>query len=181
MPRRALALVASIGLLLAAALPATARNINAENLYSVRVLWSTATDASLVNGWGISHSPASPWWVSNEGTDTSTLYNIALGIKVPLTVTVDGGPTGQVFNGSSDFNVDAAEGSGLLPARFIFATENGTIKGWNTKGTTAIQGAATPDAIYLGLAIGSVGGANYLYAANFHAATVDVFNGAWGD
>src|SRR3954464_5742988 len=106
---------------------------------------------------------------------------MALGVTAPLTVTVDGGPTGQVFNGSSDFNVDAAEGSGLLPARFIFATENGTIKGWNTKGTTAIQGAATPDAIYLGLAIGSVGGANYLYAANFHAATVDVFNGAWGD
>jgi len=183
MPRRALALAASIGLLLAVALPATARNINAENTYSVHFLWSNVpgkaagTDASLVNGWGISHSGTSPWWVSNEGTDTSTLYNTRDGVKVGLTVAVDGGPTGQVFNGTSDFKVDA--GTGLLPARFIFATEDGELYGWNTVGTTAIEAADTDDAIYLGLAIGSFGGSNYLYAANFHAGTVDVFNGTW--
>ncbi|MFL5727665.1 MAG: TIGR03118 family protein [Chloroflexota bacterium] len=188
MPRRALALIAATGLLLGIALPAAARNINAENRYEIHFNWSNVpglaanTDASLVNGWGISHSGTSPWWVSNEGTDTSTLYNMSSGsgTKVPLTVTVEGGPTGQVFNGSAnDFKVDA--GTGLSAARFIFATENGTIKGWNGTGTTAIQGAMTPDAIYLGLAIGSSGGANYLYAANFHAGTVDVFNGTWGD
>jgi uncharacterized protein (TIGR03118 family) len=91
---------------------------------------------------------------------------------------VAGGPTGQVFNGSADFKVDA--GTGLLPSRFIFATESGTILGWNGVGTVAIQGVATPDAIYLGLAIGSIGSVNYLYAANFHSGTVDVFNGTWG-
>jgi uncharacterized protein (TIGR03118 family) len=187
MPRRALALAASIGLLLAIALPATARNINAENLYSVHNLWSNVpglaanTDSSLVNGWGISHSGGSPWWVSNEGTNTSTLYNMTsgTGVKVGLTVTVEGGPTGQVNNPTSDFKVDA--GTGLLPSRFIFATEDGDIYGWNGVGTTAIEGGGTPDAIYLGLAIGASGGANYLYAANFHAGTVDVFNGTWGD
>ena len=185
MPRRALALAASVGLLLAVALPATARNINADNTYSVHLLWSNVpgmaagTDASLVNGWGISHSGTSPWWVSNEGSDTSTLYNGGTGAKVPLVVTVDGGPTGQVFNGSADFKVDA--GTGLLPSRFIFATEEGELYGWNTVGTDSIEAVETDGAIYLGLAIGTNAGANYLYAANFHAGTVDVFNGSWGD
>jgi uncharacterized protein (TIGR03118 family) len=183
MPRRALALFASIGLLLAVALPATARNINADNLYNVHLLWSSVpglaagTDPNLVNGWGMSHSGTSPWWVSNEGTDTSTLYNGMTGAKLGLTVAVEGGPTGQVFNGSSDFKVDA--GTGLLPARFIFATESGGLFGWNGAGTTAIEAAETEDAIYLGLASGSVGSANFLYAANFHAGTVDVFDGMW--
>jgi uncharacterized protein (TIGR03118 family) len=183
MIRHSLAVVASLGLLLGVALPAAARNINADNAYRVDLLWSSVpglaagTDASLVNGWGISHSGTSPWWVSNEGTDTSTLYNGATGAKVPLTVSVEGGPTGQVFNGSSDFKVDA--GTGPLPARFIFATENGEIYGWNGVGTTAIEAADTDDAIYLGLASGTVGTANYLYAANFHAGTVDVFDGTF--
>jgi uncharacterized protein (TIGR03118 family) len=183
MIRRSLAVVASLGLLLGVALPAAARNINADNVYDVHLLWSSVpglaagTDPNLVNGWGISHSGTSPWWVSNEGTDTSTLYNGATGSKVPLTVSVEGGPTGQVFNGTSDFKVDA--GTGLLPARFIFATEDGEIYGWNGVGTTAIEAADTEDAIYLGLANGAVGTANYLYAANFHAGTVDVFDGTF--
>jgi uncharacterized protein (TIGR03118 family) len=179
----ALALVASLGLLLGVAPPAAAVNPNAENLYSVHKLQSDVpgeaehTDPDLVNGWGISHSATSPWWVSDEGTDKSTLYNGNTGLKLGLVVTVAGGPTGQVFNGSADFKVNA--GTGLLPSRFIFATENGSIYGWNGVGTVAIQAVATPDAIYLGLAIGSIGTANYLYAANFHAGTVDVFNGTF--
>jgi uncharacterized protein (TIGR03118 family) len=185
MARRALALAASLGLLLGVALSAAAQNPNAQNLYSVHKLVSDVpgaaaiTDSDLVNGWGISHGLTSPWWVSNEGTDTSTLYNGNTPVaKVPLTVAVEGGPTGQVRNDSTDFKVDA--GTGLLPSRFIFATESGKIRGWNGVGTTAIQAVATPDGIYLGLAIGSVGSANYLYAANFHAGTVDVINGTWG-
>jgi len=185
MPRRALALAASIGLLLAVALPATARNINADNLYTVNYLWSNVpgkaaqTDPNLVNGWGISHSGTSPWWVSNEGTNTSTLYNTNTNTKVGLTVSVEGGPTGQVNNPTTDFKVDA--GTGLIASRFIFAAEDGELYGWNGVGTVAVEAADTDDAIYLGLAIGHVGSANYLYAANFHAGTVDVFNGTWGD
>jgi uncharacterized protein (TIGR03118 family) len=174
----ALALGASLGLL-GVVLPAAARNPNAENLYSVRNLQSDVpgraemTDPDLVNGWGMSRSSTGPWWVSDEGTDKSTLYDGNTGAKLTLVVTVAGGPTGQVRNDSTDFNV------GTGPARFIFATENGKIYGWNA-GTTAIEAVNTPDAIYLGLAIGSVGSVNYLYAANFHAGTVDVFNGTWG-
>lgn len=180
MARRVLALAASIGLLVAFALPASARNINADNLYSVHNLQSdvpglaAATDPDLVNGWGIVASPTSPWWVSDEGTEKSTLYNGNTGAKLGLVVSVAGGPTGVVFNGSTDFKVDA--GTGLLAARFIFATEDGTIAGWNGVGTTAITAVTTPDAGYLGLAIGSSGGANYLYAANFPAGQIDVFD-----
>ncbi|HEV8544814.1 MAG TPA: TIGR03118 family protein [Candidatus Limnocylindrales bacterium] len=180
MARRALALAASIGLLVAFALPASARDINADNLYSVHNLQSdvpglaAATDSDLVNGWGIVASPTSPWWVSDEGTEKSTLYNGNTGAKLGLVVSVAGGPTGVVFNGSTDFKVDA--GTGLAAARFIFATEGGTIAGWNGVGTTAITAVTTPDAAYLGLAIGSSGGANYLYAANFPAGQIDVFD-----
>jgi len=180
MVRRALALVASLALLVAVASPAVARNINAQNLYSVHKLVSdvpgaaAALDPDLVNGWGISRSAGSPWWVSDEGTDKSTLYNGNTGAKQGLVVSVDGGPTGTVFNGSSDFKVDA--GTGLLPSRFLFATGDGEIYGWNTVGTVSIEAAETDGAIYLGLAIGSSGGANYLYAANFKGGTVDVFD-----
>lgn len=185
MARRALALIASIGLLLTMTIPATARNVNADNLYSVHRLFSDVAgaaatqDTDLVNGWGIVASPTSPWWVSDNGTSKSTLYNGTTSAKVPLTVTVPGAPTGTVFNGSSaDFKVQVGT---AVPAaaRFIFATDDGQIAGWNGQGTAAINAVTTPDAIYLGLAIGSSGGANYLYAANFPNRAVDVFDGSW--
>jgi uncharacterized protein (TIGR03118 family) len=146
------------------------------------------TDPDLVNAWGLSSSSASPIWVANNGTGTSTLYNGA-GQKQGLTVTVptpDGGqgtPTGTVFNTStstSDFVVSDSGKSG--PSRFLFATEDGTILGWNpaVKPTTAVIAVNNSGtAVYKGLTNGSVGSTNYLYAANFHQGTVDVWNGAW--
>src|SRR2546421_742913 len=90
---------------------------------------AAATDASLVNGWGLSAGPTTPWWASNNGTNASTLYSGA-GAKVALTVAVAGGPTGTVFNGNAaDFAVSQNGKSG--PARFLFATEAGTILGWS--------------------------------------------------
>ena len=185
MARRALALAAGIGLILGIALPVAARNINAENLYTVNNLRSdvpgaaAVLDPDLVNGWGIVASGTSPWWVNDNGTNLSTLYNGNTNAKLGLKVSVPGGPTGIVFNGSTDFKVDA--GTGLLAARFIFATADGHIFGWNGVGTDAISAATTPDGVNLGLAIGSSGGANYLYAANFAGGRIDVFNGTFGD
>ena len=185
MARRVLALTASIGLVLAIAVPATARNINAENQYHVHNLWSDVVgaaaghDPDLVNGWGIVASGTSPWWVSDNGTSKSTLYNGTTGAKLGLTVTVPGEPTGIVFNGASaDFKVTVAAAAPAA-ARFIFATTDGQIAGWNGQGTAAISALTTPEAVYLGLAIGSTGGANYLYAANFSDRTVDVFDRLW--
>jgi len=187
MAKRLLALVASAGLLLLTVTAASAENISAQNSYTVDLLQSNvpglaaATDPDLVNGWGISAGPstgpATPWWVADNETSKSTLYNGNTGQKLGLVVTVPSHPTGTVFNGSSVFNVDA--GTGPLPSRFLFATEEGTILGWNTVGTAAILAKTVPGASYKGLAIGSTGGANYLYAADFPDARVDVFNGSF--
>jgi uncharacterized protein (TIGR03118 family) len=137
------------------------------------------TDPALVNPWGLSASATSPWWVSDNGTGLSTLYR-GTGAIVPLVVAIPNlpsvtdpsAPTGTVFNGAStDFLVAPGKSS-----RFLFATEGGTIIGWNS-GTLAVQmvdNSAT--AVYKGLAIAQSGGANYLYAANFKSGRIDVFD-----
>src|SRR5689334_21589768 len=62
------------------------------------------TDPNLVNAWGRTAGPSTPWWVADNGTDMSTLYG-GEGDKVPLNIRVGGGPTGTIFNGTSDFVV----------------------------------------------------------------------------
>ena len=156
-----------------------------DNAYTVTPLVSDQTgaapvlDANLVNAWGLAASATSPWWVADNGTSTSTLYNGNTGLPVPLVVSVgvDSGPTGVVFNGGSGFVVTS--GSSSAPARFIFDSEDGLIRGWNpaVDPTNAVVAPATadPDAIYKGLAI--AGG--MLYASDFHNGVVDVFDGSW--
>jgi uncharacterized protein (TIGR03118 family) len=130
------------------------------------------TDPNLVNPWGLSFGPATPAWVADNGKDVSTLYsggvNKSIPVIRPLVVGVAGGPTGTVFNGTSGFKLNGA------PALFLFDTEGGQVLAWNS-GTTAQVVATTPDAIYKGLAIAG----NLLYAANFHAGKIDVFNDAF--
>jgi uncharacterized protein (TIGR03118 family) len=179
--------MASAGLLVILAAPATARNINSINAYTVHNLQSdvpglaAATDPDLVNGWGIAASASSPWWVADNETAKSTLYNGNSGIKLGLVVDIPGtdgpgAPTGIVFNTSTDpteFHV------GATAARFIFDSEDGTVTGWNAGTTAVIEATSSNGAIYKGLAIGSVGTASYLYAADFHNAHVDVYDGSW--
>jgi uncharacterized protein (TIGR03118 family) len=134
-------------------------------------------DPSLVNPWGIAQSATSPFWVSNNGTGTSTLYGGDVTgsplFKNTLTVTIPGGAnTGVVFNGGSAFVI--TDGSGTSAARFIFATEAGTIAAWRA-GTTAVTKVTTPNAVYKGLAIGTVGSDSFIYAANFKNGSIDVF------
>ena len=81
-------------------------------------------DASLVNGWGLSAGPTTPWWTSNNKTNTSTLYS-GSGVKSALTVRVPGGPTGTVFNGNANAFVVSANGKSGS-ARFLFATQAST-------------------------------------------------------
>src|SRR2546426_11069933 len=97
------------------------------------------TDTKLVNPWGLSHPPTGPWWISDNGTGLSTLYNgqgRKFPVGSPLVVTIPppaGGtgsaPTGNVFNGTGGFVVSENGISGT--SFFIFATEDGTIAGWN--------------------------------------------------
>jgi uncharacterized protein (TIGR03118 family) len=134
---------------------------------------ATFTDPNLVNPWGISASATSPFWVSDNGTGVTTLYN-STGTPQSLVVTIPnpgGGPsspTGQVFNGSGQFNGD----------NFIFATENGTIAGWRgALGTTAetLFNNSSSGAIYKGLALATTGQGTYLFAADFHNNNIDIF------
>jgi uncharacterized protein (TIGR03118 family) len=153
------------------------------DIYSVHPLVADAAgsapaaDASLVNGWGLSAGPTTPWWTSNNGSNTSTLYSGA-GVKAALTVAVPGAPTGTVFNGNAAaFNVSQNGKTGS--ARFLFATEGGTIMGWSptVNGTAALVGAdrSSVGAVYKGLAIAG----DKLYASDFHNGRVDVFDSSF--
>ena len=136
------------------------------------------TDSGLLNAWGVSYSPTGPFWVSSNGAGTSTLYSVnpitQATTKVPLTVSIpgDGSVTGQVFNGSAGFNSDA----------FLFVSEDGTFSGWRgALGTTAeVLSSPTSGNLYKGLAIGTIGGDSYAYAANFGTGNIDVFPGSGG-
>ena len=140
------------------------------------------TDLSLVNPWGSSRLPTSPFWVSNQGTNTSTLYAVtdtlnvtknALTVAIPTTASGPQGPTGQVANTGTSFVLADSN-----PARFIFANLNGTISAWNpSAGTTAVTPQPpTPGAVYTGLAIIQTPQPR-LYAAR--AGGIDVFNGSF--
>jgi uncharacterized protein (TIGR03118 family) len=139
------------------------------------------TDPNLKNPWGVSFSATSPFWTSDQVTGLATLYNAA-GTPQGLVVTIPGGappsgPTGQVFG-----NVAGSFLVGASPATFIFDSLNGTISGWNAgAGTTAVQMASTPGAIYTGLAEASNSAGNFLYAANSApGGHINVFNSTWG-
>lgn len=135
------------------------------------------TDANLRNPWGASFSPTGPFWVSNQGSATSTLYNSA-GTPQPLVVgvgstTVPGsGPTGQVFNNNNanDFLVGNAK------TNFLFDNQNGQILAWSGGTTTAVVAATTAGANYEGLAIARVGSHNQIYAADIAGNKIDVFD-----
>src|SRR4051812_10343076 len=131
---RALAATAALGVALVAALPpaqaaAPGNAYIQKNLVSDQPGMAQVTDPNLVNPWGLSASPTSPIWVANNHSDTSTLYASHPTSIVPLVVTVPGGPTGTVFNGTGQFMVSSGAASGS--ALFLFATESGEIRGWN--------------------------------------------------
>jgi uncharacterized protein (TIGR03118 family) len=138
-------------------------------------------DTQLVNSWGLARSTASPWWVADNGTGVSTIYN-GVGTKQGLVVTIPppkgqagpSKPTGVVFNGTSEFHL-----SNGMPARFIFVTEDGTIAGWNGGNTAELIPGSSKDAIYKGCTIGELNGKHYLYAANFHSGEIEVYDGAF--
>jgi uncharacterized protein (TIGR03118 family) len=182
MPSIALRSIA-IAIVVSAFAIATGSAHAATNIYKVNPLVSDGgtaaptTDASLVNGWGLSAGPTTPWWASDNGTNLSTLYT-GTGAKTPLAVSVPGSPTGTVFNGSAtDFVVSQNGSSGA--ARFLFSTESGTILGWTptVNGTVAVVGAdrSSAGAVYKGLAIAN----DRLYATDFHNGRVDVFDASF--
>jgi uncharacterized protein (TIGR03118 family) len=151
-------------------------------------------DANLLNPWGLAFGPTTPLWVADNNAGVATVYGVTPGglkvTKLPLTVTLKGArkatgdgpsPTGQVFNPTRGFVVHSRHGSG--PALFIFDSESGRISAWSPKADPISAGMSTGQvefrsrtAVYKGLAMAAVHHQAFLYATNFHADTVDVFN-----
>ncbi len=149
---------------------------------------AAVTDPNLVNAWGLSRSSGGDWWISDNTTGLSTLYSGTTGAITPLVVTIPpadpnasstGSPTGTIFNGTMDFAV--APGKTAL---FLFATEDGTISGWNPDVNPAKAVIVVNEgqkSVFKGLTVAQAaihGGplANYLYVANFRKGQVSVYN-----
>ena len=167
-------------------------------------------DPNLKNPWGLTRSSTSPWWIGNNNSGTSSLYT---GTGAAINIFTEAGgaagnfitvpppgfapgtqsaPTGVVFNGSkTDFLLDKGTPAGL-PAAFIFATEDGTISGWNP-GANVASGAKPPSinavlevdnsdggkpdgAVYKGATSAEINGNKFLYVTNFRSAKVEVYD-----
>jgi len=143
---------------------------------------AAVTDPNLVNSWGLVHGPGTPWWVADNGTGLSTLYDGA-GHILPLVVRIPtasgtgtGNPTGIVFNGNPhEFLITPGN-----RAFFIFVTEDGTISAWNPNvnpSSAVLKVNNTKSgAVYKGATIGEIGEKHYLFVANFHSAQVEVYD-----
>ena len=151
-------------------------------------------DSNVRNAWGLVHGPSTPWWLSNNASGTSTLVNAAtVPVVIPsLVVNIppppgqvgSGTPTGMVFNGSpTDFLLAPGK-----QAIFLWATEDGTIAGWNpgVKASDAVievdnSQKPSPDrgAVYKGATIGEIRGQRFIFAANFRSRRIDVFDSAF--
>jgi uncharacterized protein (TIGR03118 family) len=176
---RLLRIVATIaGLLISSISPALllADSFYQTNLVSDIPGLAAITDPNLVDPWGVSFTATSPFWISDNVTNLATLYTGTPSINATV-VSVPGGPTGQVNNSNTaDFIL-----SDNKSANFIFATQAGTILGWNSSiGTTAATVYSNSAASYTGLAIGTSGANTYIYAANGNGAgSITVFNSSF--
>jgi uncharacterized protein (TIGR03118 family) len=140
------------------------------------------TDTLLQNAWGLDYGPNLPFWVSDENNGWSTLYNGA-GVPQSLQVIVpsasgsgSGSPTGLVYNGSSEFQIES------WTSLFLFATLDGTIQGWShfePSRTLIGVNNSKNKASYTGLAITSKTSGNFIYAADTFNNKVDVYNGTF--
>ena len=177
-------------------------------------------DSHLLNPWGIAESSGSPFWVSDNNAGVATLYNVPASGKLtvnPLVVSIPspgdptgngGAPTGAVFNidggATGGFKISGVNRDGkdvTASAVFLFATEDGTIVGWNpgvgssrfsfngpngvsTQGIIAVDNSGNnftvptgaTGAVYKGLAISKdASGMTRLYATNFRSGVVEMY------
>jgi uncharacterized protein (TIGR03118 family) len=153
------------------------------NLDSNQAKTAKVMDPLQVNGWGLARSAGGPFWVSDQGSGWSTIYN-GQGVKQGLEVLIPsfngagpGQPTGIVFNGSSDFQI------GGWDTHFLFATLDGTISGWapqtNANDAVIAVNNWAAGASYTGLAITNHPSGNLLYAANIAQNVVEVYDGSF--
>ena len=175
--RRTITLAACCGLMLLFSSAALAQFYSYDLLVTNIPGKGVHTDTLLANPWGLAYGPGAPFWVSDEASGWSTLYNGA-GVPQALQVIVPptsgpgmGTPTGIVFNPSTEFQIET------WPSAFLFATLDGTISGWSHfEPSTALVGARKAGAVYTGLAISLKKSGNFLYAADVANNKVDIYD-----
>jgi uncharacterized protein (TIGR03118 family) len=145
------------------------------------------TDPDLINPWGFIETPQGQFRVAANGAGNAPLITAQGDVIGPAVVLppppgspphTTSAPNGAVLNTTGDFVISFNGQS--APATALFSTEDGTIIGWNPQlsqrfGVVAAD-QSSAGAVYKMLAMGRAGGANYLYATNFHNGTVDVFD-----
>jgi len=188
--RRALSFVSACVLASPAAL--LAQQYQQTNLVSdLGTLGAQTVDPKLKNPWGIARGPSgNPWWVSDERSGVSTLYNAqgtpanplnpggnGLVVTIPPSVPPPavGTPTGVVFNGSTnDFRVAPP---GVAQTFFLFVSLDGSISGWDPAAnpTTAITKVSTKS-VFTGATIAQIGNERFLYVADLKDAKIKVYD-----
>jgi uncharacterized protein (TIGR03118 family) len=145
------------------------------------------TDSDLMNPWAFVQTSNGHFQIAANGAGNSPTLNShgkEVGKAIVLPAPSDsppgsvGAPTGMIANETSDFKI--SHGGKTAPATFIFSTEDGTIIGWNAKvdksqGDIAVD-LSDSNAVFKGLASGVSGGANFIYATDFHNGKIDVFD-----
>jgi uncharacterized protein (TIGR03118 family) len=180
MQRRTTSLTLALALALMFVSSAAVAQYQLTNLVSNQTGQARHTDPLLVNAWGLVYAPGSPFWISDNGTGWSTLYT-AGGVKEGLEVAIPaasgkgpGSPTGIVFNGSQEFQVQGWR------AIFLFATLDGTISGWapqsNPNAAIIAVNNSSTGAVYTGLAITSNSSGNFLFAADNWNNKIDMYD-----
>jgi uncharacterized protein (TIGR03118 family) len=166
-----------------AATPTPANSYLVHNLVSDLPDTADFQDPNLVNPWGIATTATSPFWIGNNGTGTSTLYNTigvatALVVNIPTPAAAMGGAvSGVIANTTTSFVI--ADGKA---ASFIFCTEDGTISGWNGSvspaalATISVNNTAA-NSVFKGCVIGGTATAPVMYVTDFHNGVVDMFDG----
>jgi uncharacterized protein (TIGR03118 family) len=181
MQRRSIGFTLCLGLALMFVSNAALAQYQLTNLTSNQVGTAKHTDPLMANAWGLTYGPGGPFWISDAASGWSTLYDGG-GVKQGFEVLVPsesgqgpGSPTGIVFNGSQEFQVQG------WASIFLFATLDGTISGWapqsNPNQAIVAVDHASSGAIYTGLAITSKTSGNFLFAADNWNNKVDVFDG----
>jgi uncharacterized protein (TIGR03118 family) len=173
------------------ALPALtfAQQYQQTNLVSDIMGMAPTFDPNLKNPWGLTRSSSSPWWVANNNSGTSTLFD-GTGQIIPINGTgvvmipppgfapgTQSAPTGVVFNGSpTDFLLKTGKA-----AHFIFATEDGTISAWAGGVSAELEvdksdNGSSHGAVYKGATSGEINGHKFLYVTNFRSGKVEVYD-----
>lgn len=170
---------AGAALALVATLPVRAQFYKQTNLVSDLAGAAQIQDTHLVNPWGVSTSPTSPFWVSDAAASVSTIYSVdpssGAVAKIPLTVSVPV-PSGQVHNAiTTDFLISGTHAS------FIFASLNGKVYGWNGGSSAALAATGTAPSAYTGIALGMLSGTQHLYAANAAGNRIDVYDNTFAN